>query len=239
MSSRSTPRPRRATRLAATTLAATLAACAPAHVQPFQPRQRTYDQGKYAVLEAQYHAGSLWNSTSTGILRDTRASQVGDVINIVIDEEAAAQGDASTKLAKASSAQEGLSNILGLLPALKRSSPELDANNLLSFLSKSEFNGQGETARKGALSGNIAVRITREMPNGDLFIEGTKVLLLNHEEYHLYLSGLVRPLDVSRQNRVASSRIADAQIEFTGRGDVDGTTSQGWLAKTLSALNPF
>jgi len=225
--------------LLAALTAASLAGCGPAHVQPFQARQRKYDQGKYAAAEATHHEGSLWNSASTGLLRDTRASQVGDMVTIVIDESAAAQGDASTKLAKSSSAQEGLSNVLGLLPALKRSNPELDANNLLSFLSKSEFNGNGATTRKGALSGNLAVRVTREMPNGDLFLEGTKVLLLNHEEYHLYVSGLVRPLDVSRTNTVLSSRIADAQFEFTGRGDVDGTTSQGWLAKAFSAINPF
>jgi flagellar L-ring protein FlgH len=218
---------------------AALAGCSPAHVQPFQARQRRYDAGKYAAAEATHNAGSLWNSSSTGLLRDTRASQIGDVVTIVIDEEAAAQGDASTKLTKSSNAETGLSNVLGLLPALKRSNPELDANNLLSFLAKSEFNGNGVTARKGELSGHIAVRITREMPNGDLFIEGTKVLLLNHEEYHLYVSGLVRPLDISRSNTLHSSRIADAQIEFTGRGDVDQTTSQGWLAKAFSAINPF
>jgi flagellar L-ring protein precursor FlgH len=224
--------------LAALTLTSLLG-CGPAHVQPFHARQRKYDQGKYAALEATHSAGSLWNSTSTGILRDTRAAQVGDLVTIVIDESAAAEGDASTKLAKASSAQEGLSNVLGLLPALKRSNPELDANNLLSFLSKSEFNGTGATARKGELTGNLAVRITREMPNGDLFLEGTKVLLLNHEEYHLYVSGLVRPLDISRANTIASSRIADAQFEFTGRGDVENSTSQGWLAKAFAAINPF
>jgi flagellar L-ring protein precursor FlgH len=230
---------KRATALLAALTAASLAGCGPAHVAPFQARQRKYEAGKYAAAEATHNDGSLWNSASTGLLRDTRASQVGDMVTIVIDESAAAQGDASTKLAKSSSAQEGLSNVLGLLPALKRSNPELDANNLLSFLSKSEFNGNGATTRKGALSGNLAVRVTREMPNGDLFLEGTKVLLLNHEEYHLYVSGLVRPLDVSRTNTVLSSRIADAQFEFTGRGDVDGTTSQGWLAKAFSVINPF
>jgi len=215
------------------------AACSPAHVQPFQARQRHYDAGKYAALEATHNTGSLWSSTSYGYLQDTRAAHIGDVVTVTIDEQAGASGDASTKLSKSNSAQEGVSNVLGLLPALKRSNPELDSNNLLSFLAKSEFNGNGATARKGALSGNITVRITREFPNGDLFIEGTKVLLLNHEEYHLYVSGILRPLDISRTNTALSSRIADAQFEFTGRGDVDGTTSQGWLAKFFSAVNPF
>ncbi len=225
--------------IAGALLAATLAACSPAHVQPFQARQRRYDAGKYAALEATHQTGSLWSSTSGGYLQDTRAAHVGDVVTILIDEQADASGDASTKLSKSSSAQEGLTSVLGLLPALKRSNPELDANNLLSYLAKSEFAGTGATARKGALNGNIALRITREMPNSDLFVEGTKVLLLNHEEYHLYVSGILRPLDISRTNTAASSRIADAQIEFTGRGDVDATTTQGWLTKFLSAINPF
>jgi len=77
------------------------------------------------------------------------------------------------------------------------------------------------------------------MPNGDLFLEGTKVVMINNEEYHLYVSGLVRPADVGPDNSVASSRVADAQIEFTGRGDVGSTVDRGWLAKILDAVSPF
>ena len=76
-------------------------------------------------------------------------------------------------------------------------------------------------------------------PNGDLFVEGTKVVMINHEEYHLYVSGLIRSADIARDNSVPSSRIADAQVEFSGRGDVDDTTEKGWLAKILDTVNPF
>ena len=57
-------------------------------------------------------------------------------------------------------------------------------------------------------------------------LEGTKVLLINNEELHLYISGLVRPSDIAQDNSVDSSRLADAQIEFTGRGDVRRSTAQ-------------
>ena len=105
--------------------------------------------------------------------------------------------------------------------------------------SKSSFSGAGDTARNGELTGNIAVRASREMPNGDLFLEGTKVVLINNEEYHLYVSGLVRRVDIQQDDTIASSRIADAQIEFTGRGDIADQQRKGWLAKVVETLNPF
>ena len=105
--------------------------------------------------------------------------------------------------------------------------------------SKSSFSGAGDTARNGELTGNIAVRASREMPNGDLFLEGTKVVLINNEEYHLYVSGLVRPTDISPDNSVQSTRIADAQIEFTGRGDLADQQRKGWFGRMFDSINPF
>src|SRR5262249_9263285 len=99
--------------------------------------------------------------------------------------------------------------------------------------------GDGETHRKGQLTGFIAVRVRQQMPNGDLYIEGTKVVMINNEEYHLYVSGVIRSADVGPDNAVASSRIADAQVEVTGRGDVADQLDRGWLVKLLDSINPF
>ena len=129
--------------------------------------------------------------------------------------------------------------MLGLLPALKKAYPNVDPATLVEFASKSAFAGEGNTARKGVLSGSIAVRVVREMPNGDLFIEGTKVVLINNEEYHLYVSGLVRTADIARDNSIESTRIADAQIEFTGRGDLAEQQRKGWLVRFFDTVNPF
>ena len=79
----------------------------------------------------------------------------------------------------------------------------------------------------------------KDLPNGDLFVEGTKVVMINHEEYHLYISGVVRPADIDDTNSVASSSIADAQVEFTGRGDIADQNDRGWLKKILDTINPF
>ena len=97
---------------------------------------------------------------------------------------------------------------------------------------------EGDTRRNGTLSGQMAVRVVRELPNGDLFLEGTKVVLINNEEYHLYVSGITRPADIASDSSIASSRLADAQIEFTGRGDVAGQQRKGWGSRLLDASQP-
>jgi flagellar L-ring protein precursor FlgH len=81
--------------------------------------------------------------------------------------------------------------------------------------------------------------VQRELPNGDLYVEGTKVVMINHEEYHLYVSGVLRPADIQPDNSIDSSLIADARVEFTGRGDINDQVERGWLNKILDAVNPF
>jgi flagellar L-ring protein FlgH len=218
-----------------------LAGCGPAHVAPFTPRQRAYQPGAYAQRDpsAKPAAGSLFSEAMGGYLQDTRAVRVGDTVVVRIDESADAQGNSTTKLTRDSSASAGVSNLLGIVPALKRAYPGMDPSKLLEFASKSDFTGDGNTQRKGQLTGSVAVRVTRELPNGDLFLEGTKVVLINSEEYHLYVSGLVRPADIGQDNAVASSRITDAQIEFTGRGDIADQNRKGWFARIFDKVNPF
>lgn len=223
-----------------------LGACGPNHIAPFNPRDRQpdlrkYDEGEYAQRQEQAKpsTGSIYSEAVAGYLEDTRAVRTGDIVLIRIDERADAKGGASTALAHEAERQDGITNLLGILPALQRAHPDLDTEQLVALMSRADFSGEGQTSRAGTLTGTIAVRVKKEMPNGDLFIEGTKVVMINNEEYHLYISGVVRPSDIERDNSVQSSLIADAQVEFTGRGDIAEAVERGWLTKILDFINPF
>jgi flagellar L-ring protein precursor FlgH len=222
-------------------VASATVACGPPHVAPFTPRNRQYKAGEYAAtkVDAKPKDGSLYSEAFPGFLEDTRAVRIGDVVVVRIDEQANASGNATTQLSKNTKRDINVDAFLGLVPALKRAHPDLDPSKLISLASEADFNGDGKTSRQGQLTGSIAVRVTQQMPNGDLFIEGTKVVMINHEEIHLYISGLVRRADIGQDNSVASSRIADAQVEFTGRGDIADQVDRGWLTKILDFINPF
>lgn len=227
--------------LALVVAALTLPACGPRHVQPFTPRQRVYKSGEYAQksASARPQPGSLYSEATAGYLEDTRAVRVGDFVLVQIDEHADAKGAATTNLSQKNDGQAGASALLGIMPALKRAYPNMDPEKLVAYASQSAFAGAGDTARNGELRGSIAVRIVKEMPNGDLFLEGTKVVLINNEEYHLYVSGLARRADIAQDNTLSSSRLADAQIEFTGRGDMADQQRKGWATRLFDTLNPF
>lgn len=218
-----------------------LAACGPPHIAPFTPRHRKFANHDYAQTDpsSQPTNGSLFSEATPGMLQDARAVAVGDILFITIDESTNASGDASTTLNREGSMDTNVQALLGLVPALKQSHPDIDPGQLISLMSKAGFAGDGKTTRKGELKGSIAVRVRERMPNSDLLVEGTKVVMINNEENHLYISGIVRSSDIGRDNSVLSSRIADAQVEFTGRGNVAEQTKRGWLTELLDSVNPF
>lgn len=218
-----------------------LLACGPTHIAPFTPRERKYEQGDYASEQDQARParGSIYTEGMAGYLEDTRAVRIGDIVMVRIDEQANAKGGASTDLNRQSNRSMGMNALLGLVPAIRNAHPNIDPEQLVSMMSDMNFQGDGQTSRDGVLKGVIAVRVKKQLPNEDLFVEGTKVVMINHEEYHLYISGLIRPTDIEGDNSVPSWRLADAQVEFTGRGDIASSVDRGWLAKVLDAINPF
>jgi flagellar L-ring protein FlgH len=227
--------------LALVILSVVLEACGPAHIRPFTPRNRKYETGEYAATrkDSRPAKGSIYSEAQAGYLEDTRALRVGDVVQITINEEADAQGGAKTDLTKSSKRQDQVESLLGLIPAIQKAYPNIDPKTLVQLASQSDFTGEGQTQRQGKLSGSIAVRVKQELPNGDLYVEGTKVVMINNEEYHLYISGVIRTADIENDNTVSSKLVADARVEFTGRGDVADQVDRGWLTKILDFINPF
>ncbi len=222
-------------------LALLSAGCGPAHIAPFKERQRKYDAGEYAADQAENKPapGSIYTDANGSYLEDTRALRVGDVVMVLINEEADAKGNATTNLNKSTNREAGVTAMAGLIPAIQKAYPDLSPEELFSMTSSVDFQGEGKTQRTGRLSGRLGVRVKKELPNGDLYVEGTKVVMINHEEYHLYVSGVLRPADIDPDNSVDSNLIADARVEFTGRGDINDHVERGWLTKTLDWINPF
>ncbi|MDH5492052.1 MAG: flagellar basal body L-ring protein FlgH [Myxococcales bacterium] len=216
-----------------------LLACGAQHISPHTPRERVYALGEYEEAPSALSEGSLWQTSSRGLFADFRASRVGDIVTVRIDESANASGDANTDMDRQAEMDLGLPRLFGFMSSLATANPDLDPSALLEMMSNSSFSGDGETARSSRARGTVAVRVKRQLPNGDLYVEGTKVILINDEELHVYISGVIRPEDIEQDNSVRSSLVADAQIEFTGRGTLTDNQRQGWLSQLLSKVRPF
>lgn len=221
----------------AAVLALVLAACT-THIAPYRPKHRVYDPGSFGSTSGATN-GSLYAPGGAGLLEDVIATRVGDVLVVRIDEKDLATRKADTKLDKSDETTYGMPAALGFASAVAKKYPDADLSKLFSSTSEQKFNGAGSVARQGQVTATLPVRVRQILANGDLFVEGTKVVMVGHEEQHIYVSGVVRRLDIADDNTVPSSRIADAEIEYTGRGDVSDTQRRGWLGRAMSKLWPF
>ena len=93
--------------------------------------------------------------------------------------------------------------------------------------------------KRGAVQGTLPVRVRRVLPGGDLYVEGTKTVVISNEQRHLYISGIVRAFDVRADGSVSSARVADAEIEYVTEGDATDQERPGWLTRVLTTIWPF
>jgi len=205
------------------------------HISPYRAKHRDFDTGDYDVA-MRASPGSLFSGRSRGLFENDRARNVGDVVEILVDEADSGSHDANSQLKTSNSASIDNS---GLLDLIKKAAPSIDLKSLLGLASQSNFQGQGQIQKNGKLTAHLSVRVRKVLPNGDLYAEGTKVVMVGAEEHHVYISGVIRPQDVALDGTVSSGRVADAEIEFTGRGDINDTQRPGWLSRLFKKLWPF
>jgi flagellar L-ring protein precursor FlgH len=180
--------------------------------------------------------GSLWqaNRAASYSFLDVRPRFPGDLLTVVISESAQGKKDADTKLDSESSVSASVQDFFGI-----PSFGSIDPSSVVKAESKRSFDGEGETTRKASLTGQITVTVTAVEPNGNLHVEGQKVVSLNNEEEYIVLRGVVRPEDIDTNNQVPSWRLADARVDFYGSGVVANQQGPGVIYTLLDWLWPF
>lgn len=153
---------------------------------------------------------------------DLRAQRVGDVLTVLVIENASASASADTTTEK----RAGIA--LGVTGPSTNKSATADLSE--------QFDGGGRIQRSGKLLAQLTVSVVDVLPNGDLMIAGEQRIEVNSETQHIRLAGRVRPVDVSGGNAVLSSRIADAKITYLGDGILGEKQRPGILSRILSWL---
>jgi len=210
-----------------------LAACSHQSAEVITP---AFDQ-QIPAPQQNYSSGSLWQASSTGLAEDLKARRLGDIITVVISEQASASKKASTGTSRSSSISAGIPKLLGLeTTGIKNWA---DLSELLSASFGSKFDGSGSTSRQETLQATISAKVVDVIPNGNLLIEGRRNVRVNNEDQIIVLTGTVRGRDVSADNTVSSALIADAKIAYSGKGIISDRQKPGWLLNALDKVWPF
>jgi flagellar L-ring protein precursor FlgH len=183
--------------------------------------------------------GSIININKTdNWFTDVRAHRVGDIVTINIVETSRASKEAKTDLNRDSEIEAGLTNLLGYESGIGLGSDFAPETSLdLNF--NTDYRGNGKTSRNETMIAQISARIIQILPNGNLVIRGSREITVNFEKQYIIVQGVVRPVDISPNNTIQSTKIADARIDYTGKGDVTQQQRKGWGTRLLDFIWPF
>jgi flagellar L-ring protein precursor FlgH len=218
-----------------------IAAAYAAKKKPAQPAPTPLDR---YVSEAETRSaaasattpGSAWvaGSRLADAARDVRASQVDDVLTIVVNEQASAVSTGATKTGRASSTVNSVNAFGGI------KNPGGPLVNLANVSGNTQLDASGTTSRTTTLATTLTARVTHVLPNGGLVVEASKDISVNSERQTITVRGVVRPADIDPTNSVASTRLGQLEVHIDGKGVVgDAIRRPNFLYRLLLGILPF
>jgi flagellar L-ring protein precursor FlgH len=185
-------------------------------------------------------ANSLWRTGARTFFNDQRASRVGDILTVMINIDDSAKTSNTTSSSRTSGVTAGIPHLLGLESSLGKILPGgFDPANALSTNSKTTNDGAGAVNRQEKISLTIAAVVSAVLPNGNLVIQGTQEVRTNTEIRQLTIAGIVRPEDISSANTIQHTQIAEARINYGGRGDISRVQKTPAGQSLIERFSPF
>lgn len=188
-----------------------------------------------ALLPVVCQAQSLWHDdVAKPMYADKRASNVGDIITIIVQENTTAKKNNETKTERSSSLSSAVSSFL--IPGLNINQGQLPA---IAYNSDHKHDGAGAINNSETMIAHVAVKVIDVLPNKNLVIEGKRETAFSGERQTITLRGIVRAEDVTVNNTVLSYNVADATIQIVGKGTVSDSTKKGWFNRIWDKINPL
>jgi len=175
-----------------------------------------------------YKEGSLWpgKNKKNMFFSDNKASRIGDIVTVHVIEKTTAINKADT------SDQSTVSDDLTL---------DTGGASATAFQLKggNRFQGKGATSRSDLFSATVSCIVKEVLGNGNMVIEGQRRMQINDEEQYIVVRGVVRPEDITYNNTILSTQIAQADIMYTGGGAMDAARHPNWLGRAMRNVWPF
>ena len=177
------------------------------------------------AMAAQVEAKSLWrDGMAWSLYSDRKARDVGDIVTIVINESTTLNAAKSRTNSKSGSTN--LNAGIGVFRFLAAAAASGDDS----------FEANGSASDTSTFVGNVTVTVVEVMDNGNLIVEGTQSIWQNRDEHKITLRGIVRRDDITANNTIPSTKVADATVRFDGKGPLNAKQRQGILTQVFNFL---
>lgn len=211
----------------------------PALHPPVTPQQ------EYRQEAAANNPGSIFAASEADTLfEDSRARRVGDIVVVKLVENTKAQNKAETTAKKDGSNDYQVSAMFnrghaGFIPFMPIGPQPSVGMPVLNTGSVSDLTATGKTKRENYVTTSLATRVLRVLPGGLMEIEGAREIRVNEETEYMVVRGMIRSKDVGADNSVLSTQIADASIEYYGKGVLADKQKPGWFTRLMDNIWPF
>ena len=190
--------------------------------------------------EPRVMSASLWQAGSSSFFHDPRATRVGDIITVHITVADAAKLSNSTARSRTNSDDASLNSLFGMESFLANALPNgSDPVNVVKMGSDTSNAGNGSVSRSEDINMTLAALVTTVLPNGNLVIGGHQQVRVNNELRDLQVTGIVRKEDITNDNTIDLSQIAEARISYGGRGTVSDVQQPRYGSQVLDVIMPW
>jgi flagellar L-ring protein precursor FlgH len=186
-----------------------------------------------AAAEPRASSGSIFATDSyVPLFEDRRARRVGDTLVVNITENLSATRQSDTSSERSGSNSLSVPKVFGLPGKFVQ-------GDTLQATSDNKFEGKGATSSANTFTGTMTVTVVEVLSNGNLAVSGEKQVGINKDSQTIRLSGVVSPALIMTGNTINSTQIADARIDYRGKGTIDEAQTMGWLARAFNLILPF
>lgn len=204
-----------------------------------QPGYRPVDLPMPDTHQAAYQSNSLWRPGSKAFFKDQRASQVGDILTVLISMNNSASTSNESKRERKNSEDSSITKLFRDESILKKLTNSETGGPSATFDREHKIDGKGSIDRTEAITLRLAAIITQVLPNGNFVIQGRQQVRVNYDMTELLITGVVRPEDIDRRNETSIEKVAEARVSYGGKGQIMDFQQPPYGAQLFDIIMPF
>ena len=183
---------------------------------------------------------SLWKAGSRAFFKDQRASNVGDILTVLVSFDDKAQFNNETNTQRTTAENDAVNSAMGFESQLQKILPHgANPASLIGITGATKNDGTGLINREEKVTLEVAALVTQVLPNGNLVVQGHQELRVNFEVRDLQITGVLRPADISSTNAVTLDKLAEARVSYGGRGALSQDQQPRYGTQLLDVVAPF
>lgn len=176
-------------------------------------------------------ASQTYAAVPKSLYGGVQARSVGDLISIIMDENAMVTNNITYSSNKESATTDNFSSFFNTVFG-----KHLINDNLGKFGGSNEVTNTASSSNAFKFGDTIAVQVVQQMPNGNLVVQGKKTLVNGNERSDLIVTGVVDPRWISSSGQVYSKYVANLQFALSGRGSVSRANNEGVINRFIKYL---